>query len=515
MATPSSFFWIDIPAYAVPGQVHAFADREQELAQLYKGIVAAGNRVRTSDERVRQKYVVWGPKGVGKSAVILQALGMIRDETNVAEGQRLTLPPELPEPIDRERWLILMASGKRVTNVDAIVDSLQRSILDVLDDVRGAAEDALPDTLALPMVHRLFRTREAKLYAEVRSALLTLTSTVKYVRYFLGAIQTDKLDKKTETTKDIAASIEATFKAMGAEPTGTEAKAGMRLASQYLVKILATNATSVERRRSVDVEWVTDALNELFEATHKARIPTLLVLDDFDEFASSVGPSHLERAKVLESVLSSFSRLSPTCLIIGLRSEYMHEDIDRQYKSLVPVRPMTKAAGIDALDAWIRVQKPSLSAEDRAALLDLGRRLLARFGDLDASVNPFRFLQLIAWLANNRGISDKSARDLIVDYMSNRFTLGVTAHAQQIALGMPEPDLLYSAAGEPVDPSPYAIERTAQLTLSQLGLMRPAVAGDPSDPRIVLDPLIAYLRAAMAPKASAAEVVGGPPPERG
>ncbi len=38
--------------------------------------------------------------------------------------------------------------------------------------------------------------------------------------------------------------------------------------------------------------------------------------------------------------------------------------------------------------------------------------------------------------------------------------------------------------------------------LGKAGLLRPAVAGDPEDKRIVVDPLIAYLRAAKPTTAS-------------
>ncbi len=45
--------WINIP-----GQPHAFADREQELAQHYLGLVSAGKAVRESKTGVRYRVVV-------------------------------------------------------------------------------------------------------------------------------------------------------------------------------------------------------------------------------------------------------------------------------------------------------------------------------------------------------------------------------------------------------------------------------------------------------------------------
>src|SRR5580692_4941154 len=125
--------WLDIPQIAEPGQAHAFADREAELSQLYLGLVSAGNAVRGGETGVRRRFVVLGPKGVGKSALVLQTLGMLRDELGVKDGQRLALPPDLPEPLDRQRWIILRLSGKRVA-VENIPEAIERAIIALLDD---------------------------------------------------------------------------------------------------------------------------------------------------------------------------------------------------------------------------------------------------------------------------------------------------------------------------------------------------------------------------------------------
>src|SRR5690348_13716249 len=100
---PIKFPWIVIPKFAEPGQPHAFANREQQLAQLYKMVVSAGNAVRRPRRggAVRLRAVVTGYMGVGKSALILQALGMIRSEDGVVDGQTVPLPVGLPEPEDR------------------------------------------------------------------------------------------------------------------------------------------------------------------------------------------------------------------------------------------------------------------------------------------------------------------------------------------------------------------------------------------------------------------------------
>jgi len=74
------FPWISIPSYAEPGRPHAFANREHQLAALYQRLVQAGNAVRDGHDAVHTKHVVFGYMGVGKSALILQALGMIRGD---------------------------------------------------------------------------------------------------------------------------------------------------------------------------------------------------------------------------------------------------------------------------------------------------------------------------------------------------------------------------------------------------------------------------------------------------
>jgi Cdc6-like AAA superfamily ATPase len=502
-APPVAFPWINIPLFAQPGQKHAFADREEQLAQLYKAIVSAGNAVRTHETAVRHRYVVSGYMGVGKSALILQVLGMIREEDGVVAGQTVKLPAELPEPEDRQRWLILRASGKTTPSVDAIADALQRSMLSVMDDVREEAERKTPHVLELSFIHRLFRRREARLYEEVKRALQQLTSEIQYVRAWQGALQTRSLEQsiRVEAHQQAEAEVEAQLQRVGGEPRTAEAKAGLKAAAGLLRKTAMSATTSVEHRLAVSTQLVVDALNHFFAATDRAGIPTILVLDDFDEFASSVGPSHHDRSRVLSTVLGAFSELAPTCLIIGLREEYTHEDVMRQYRN-IPVPPFTRAVAAEALDAWSRVQSPSLEPDVARALRGLGDRFLQRFEHDEPAVIPFRFLQLVAWVANNIVPPDAPVDSLVLRYLKGNFSGEVVRAIQRIAAIMPAEHIPLCAEATPLEPEPYQLTERERLALSKAGLLRPAVAGDPSDTRLVLDPLVAYFRAAKDAAAS-------------
>ena len=123
----TGFPWINIPMIADTGEELAFVQRREELAVLYRGMVEAGNSLRAGRLGVHRKFVVHGYLGVGKSALVLQALRMIREPMS-ADGIAADLG--LPPPEDPERWLILRVSGKHVFGLDGMVDSLRRNVLD-------------------------------------------------------------------------------------------------------------------------------------------------------------------------------------------------------------------------------------------------------------------------------------------------------------------------------------------------------------------------------------------------
>src|SRR5262249_7151551 len=80
--------WLPIPRFPQIGQPFAFADREDQLAELYAMIADAGNSLVAGQRPAPVRIAVTGYKGVGKSSLILHALGMLRDP----DGQGASLP---------------------------------------------------------------------------------------------------------------------------------------------------------------------------------------------------------------------------------------------------------------------------------------------------------------------------------------------------------------------------------------------------------------------------------------
>ncbi len=498
--TPTRPFpWISIPRFPQAGQPYAFADRKEEVGRLYKATVAAGNAVRAEQVGTRYRAVVSGYKGVGKSSVILQVLGMIREPLGVVDGQVLTVPADFPEPENRERWLILSASGKLVPSVDAIADALQKAVLATFEDVEGDAERQAAGLLDIRWYHRLFKRREKKLFGEVQSALTTFSLMIDFVRAWQGSKLKESVERssQSDTTGEIKAYLEGQLKAKGVRPESAEGEAAMKLSTSYIKKwtSMVKASATMEREVVISADLVTDALNAFFKTTDKAGIPTILVLDDFDEFASSVGPSHGERSRVLANVLGTFNQLRPTCLIIGVREEYMHEDVFRQF-DVHHIPPMTRAYAGEALDAWARVQQPPLIPEASHALQAFGDNFLAYF-DKDAPVVvPFRFLQMVAWIGNNALERSGSDADRILYYLRGTYNGETFRAIQRLAKAMPDEDIGLCAEAVPLEPELYAISTREHRALVSAGLLRPAMAGDLEDTRVVIDPLIAYLSAA-------------------
>ena len=496
--TPA-FPWIAIPRYPQQGPPYAFADREEQVAELYKAVVAAGNAVRAAQAGARLRAVVSGYKGVGKSAVILQVLGMLRDPDAVVDGQQLTVPVGLPEPENRERWLILSVSGKLVPSIDAIADALQKSVLSVFEDVGKEAERKTESALHLGLFHRLFHVREKRLFNEVRSALTTLALMIDFVRAWQGSRLKETVERaaQTEVKSDIDAYLEGQLKGKGVKLDSAEGQAALRLSASYIRKWTSTfkASTTMDREVVISADLVTEALNAFFATTDRAGIPTVLVLDDFDEFASNVGPSHFERSRVLSNVLGIFNQLAPSCLILGLREEYMHEDVFRQFQ-VMHVPPMTRKTAALALDAWGRVQQPPLSPDVSRAFEAFGDRFLQRFDPDAPVVIPFRFLQMVAWIANNALGQEESDRERIQRYLRSSYNGETFRALKRVAEMMPEAHVELCAEAVPLDAAPYAISASERRALMSAGLLRPAMAGDAEDERIVIDPLIAYLRVA-------------------
>lgn len=506
----------DVPFAAHPGQPHAFADREAPLAALYRTFVDAGNAVRRGGVGINQRVLVHGYMGVGKSTLIMQALGMIRGEIgpNLSVlGQRTSLPTSLPEPLDPQRWLILRVSGKNISSIEALGDTIQREariaasasenptrdpLLSILADTAQEAARKAPAALSLSFIHRLLPLRQVNDYKKVQSALFVLAQAIEYVKEWYTAVQTDKLEKlrTAESAREAEAKIEAQIKALRSVKDAGEAAAALRVAAQVINKVGESTKVSshTERKWRVDTEFIVEVLNIFFNATDQAQLPTILVIDDLDEVTSSIGPSHEDRAMVLSWVLGPLTRLRPTCLVLGLRQEYTHEDTFRNYRK-IHVLPMPRRAAIDSILAWAEVQQPPASSEHVAFLTQLANRIIGKFSKDDPVVIPFRFLTLLTWLNDNHILLPEtlSNRQIIERYFDLTLYTEAAEAAKRIASSMSEALIMQCARNSPIDPVLLAITEQERQALLQAGLLRPAMAGDAKDPRVVLDPLIAYL----------------------
>lgn len=468
----SGFPWINIPMVADTGEQQAFVQRREELAVLYRGLVEAGNSVRAGRLGIHRKFVVHGFLGVGKSALVLEALRRIRE---LPQGGPAGAD-DLPVPEDPERWLILRVSGKHVFGLDGMLDSLRREVIEEGDATESAeptpgprlglyasvhqqVEQAAPGVLQLTPLHHLLRSRESRLYEQVRADL-----------------------------RDLAQAIERAASALP-EPPPSSASTGAT----------GESALQSERRQRDEAHLLVEALNRFFRTAAAAGLPTLLFLDDFDELAVPAAASPPARARMLQAVLSDFSQLAPTCLILTLRSEYMNEALLRQYRRIY-LAPLSRADARTMLGIWAQAQRPALDGETTQRLQELGDRFLKEFEEDELVVVPFRFLQLVAWLANNLliyGLQDADEEKMLWRYFSSKYPLHVVRALRRVMTLMPIEHVTSCANTSPLSHEPYAeLAAYERLTLERAGLLRPAVASDPTDPRIVLDPLCAYLRTA-------------------
>jgi hypothetical protein len=510
------FPWLSIPRFAQPGQPHAFANRHTQLAQLYRQIAHAGNAVRNGAQNIAHRCVVTGYVGVGKSALILQALYMLRGEHRDAPGQRLHPQVLLPEPLDIQRWLILHVSGKRVADMDALADSLRGQIAEasrdatassaardpyagLFESIREQAELQMSRLPApqLPIFHRLLG-REKKLFHEVRTALTRLGQEIEDSRAFAGGTRVDQAKRSEQSDREEDAHIKLATEAAAAG--GTAQSFSGKLSAQADASGTRKHTSSrsrfteLERRTRVSSEALVEALNRFFSATRRVGLPTILVLDDFDEVASSIGPSHQDRSRILSSVLGTLAQLTPTVLILGLRKEYILDDVHRQYEML-HVPALSRASLRDTIAAWAEVHEPVLVAEQIDALHARVDRFIHRF-DTDAPcVMPFPFLQFVAWMANNVSDANTSEELLLRGYLRDNYSPETGPILNRLAGCMPEEDIERCVQASPLDAAVYSLSARETQVLMRDGLFRHAMAGDPDDQQIFIDPLCAYLRA--------------------
>lgn len=461
------FPWINIPMVADTDEQQVFVARREELSVLYRGLVEAGNAVRAGRFGIHRKFVVHGYMGVGKSALILEALRLLREP----QAARDEITEALPEPEDPERWLILRISGKHVTGLDGVVASLRQSMmhadsssdlndpddtrqprLALYEHVRRKAENVANNVMKLAPLHRMLRTREVELYDKVWADLQALAGTIEQI-------------------------AEAADKA-AADPR-----------AQSLMNVIQT----------AEAHSLVNAMNRFFRAATAAGLPTLLIFDDFDELAITAGTALAQRARTLSVLLGEFNQLAPTCLVLSLRSEFMNETILRQFRRLF-LPPLSPADAKALLGRWAQAQQPPLSAETTLRLQALGERFLQGFRLDEPVVVPFRFLQLVSWLANNFLIYKLSHSDegqMLWRYFGSKYPLDAVRALRTILRLMPREHIPLCASASPLDGAPYkSLSDHERHTLERAGLVRAAAAADPDDPRVVVDPLVAYLRIA-------------------
>jgi Cdc6-like AAA superfamily ATPase len=481
--------YITIPQYATTGQVHAFADREVEVAQLYRSVISAGNRVRAGAPTVRERFVVSGYMGVGKSAAILETLARIR-------GERDT-PTSFEEPADRQRWLVFYLSGKHYQGTGALADGVQRMIVEALSDIHELAASASKTALKIPLYARPFRAQEAAAFKDVKDSLEILATTILFVRAFLGGAAKVKYQAQDlqEFRRTLDAQLKSELKNKGIDIESLSAKAAIEVASQYSLQWASSAqiALSVEHEITLSADFLVDIFNTFFDATARAKVPTILAMDDFDELASAIGPAYSERARVLNSLLGAFSRLSPSALIVGLREEYTDVDTRRQYQSL-HVPPMRRRDAAAALRAWAQLQQPALSTKDVDDFIAFGERFVEQF-DRDAPVVvPFRYLQLVA-VISNRGVDlTATTAALVRRYVESECNREAFRAFERLCDALSEDDVERAAEVLPVDLDNYKLSERERRALESYGLVRPAAAGDATDKSVFLDPLFAYER---------------------
>jgi hypothetical protein len=508
--------YINIPQYPQAGQPRALFDREQEIHELYRPMVQAGNAFCQGNASVRHRHLLRGYRGVGKSSVLVEALSLVRGESARVAVDGRPLVVDLPEPIDPERWLLLRVSGKAAPSFqlfgkalaeasvgdDSAVREPRRFALQIGPEIVREAQEQLPGVTQLSFFDRRLFSKDRALYDDVRTALDAVTLAIQYVEHWLGAVRAQSFQSaaKSDANSEAEARVEAELRGMVGASDRASAKTAASMAARIIVKkgLTIQAQQSLEQRRLVDVDVVVDAFNELFSATRKARLPTILAIDDLDDFTAEQSPSYEQRASMLNLVLGPLCELRPTCLIVALRSEYVHEEFTRKFSQTTNVPPMPVAAIHGVLEVWGRIQMPALAAADARTWVDILDPFFAQLGEggSDARVLiPEAWLGLAQWLYNSERVCAERA--------SARLALGAFILSTQ---GEITRDAVLSLAelldldearrclrGEPLESTRLEPSASDRSDLERSGYLRPAMAGDPSDKRIIVHPLVGAL----------------------
>lgn len=403
-----------IPAFPASGQRFAFVDREEQVRAIYDDLVSAGNEVRAGSADASLRLCVQGPKGSGKSSTIVHVLRLLRGEVPVPDGW---LQPDAPE-----RWMIFRVSGKSIGSSEGLMQAVMREMHteaapgDLTQPT--AIERALSDLLSAPVQqldtdkvlelrwwHRLFQTKDARAFAAVRKALETTRQTLDIYRNYAGGVLNRARQTGAEFTTRSGHSVGASGAAAVAYPGVADAT--VKASIDRARELVGTTSESEDLQMKVRIDSVlmVDALNDLFQNTQRAGLPTILVLDDLDEVAGEAGVSYAKRAALLKQLIGPFLSLKPTVTIVSLRSEYVTEDIGRSYReTAIPPLPVKEAH--EAVATWSTTS--GLLGTEHEAVLALGHELLAPLQKLaeahntSAGVLPWTFLDLLQRLTRTR-----------------------------------------------------------------------------------------------------------------
>ena len=213
--------YLFVSEYAHPGQAFAFADREEAVRALYDPIVQAGNRVVAGGDAPTLSFVVHGHMGAGKSSVILQVLGLIRQEIRDATsplgvGQRSLELKDLTPVEEPHRWLILHLSGKRVGNLEAATDRVRQHLqeagyptsLSPLGDVIHAElnQQVAPRSDEIRLIPRILG-REQHPFKALQEKVASLAKTMAELRLYEGAWQVEKSGTQRTENKEKSAGL--------------------------------------------------------------------------------------------------------------------------------------------------------------------------------------------------------------------------------------------------------------------------------------------------------------------
>lgn len=497
--------WWNVPRFADTGQRRAFVNRELLLTDLVARMVSVGNALRRGDTHARERIALTGYRGVGKSAVLLHAIDMLRAPSYALEGNFVKLPPTLPSPLDPERWLIVRVSGKSVGSFIELPHAIEKSAFATLYDATGHLHQQGRDATQLPWFDRaLLNRRDAALYQRVRSEISKLAGVLGEVDGRLGytRLEKDEGTRQNERSGDLKATIEGSLKGRFSDLSPDAVELGAKSVSEFLRRYSSkdVHTETIEGKTILSADLVVTAFNEFFAACREARLPTVLALDDFDEFASAAGPDPAGRARVLSRVLGAFATLSPTVLVLALREEYRDLDVDRQFM-VRHVPPMSRASAREAVRAWAMAHEPTPSDMRVAELQAYSDRLLQSTSDAlnmrdeDAIVTPFHHLQTLFNAANRHGPSLASTKPSKVIEEECRLTYSprTVRTILRVVDALSPDDVRAALEHEPIDAAHLTLSDTERRELQQHGLVTPVMAGEPEPPQTYLDPLFGML----------------------